>query len=464
MVFSSLIFLFAFLPITLILYFLSRTLKWKNVILLVLSLLFYAYGEPTFVLLMMLSIWLNYMFGIGIQNSPKKAKLILALSCIFNLGLLFVFKYLGFVSQICARFLHTAIVHIALPIGISFFTFQAMSYVIDVYRGSTKAQQSIVSLGLYIAFFPQLIAGPIVRYNTIAEAIDFRYHSIDMVASGMCRFIQGLAKKVLLANTLAVIADFAFNNTVHISACMAWLGLIAYTLQIYYDFSGYSDMAIGLAKIFGFTLEENFNYPYFSRSISDFWRRWHISLGRWFRDYVYFPLGGSRVSTKLRLVLNLFIVWSLTGIWHGANYTFVIWGLYYFIFLVIEKIFTIDKKLSNKASMIYRSFTFFIVMFGWLIFRADSIEHIAMYVTRMFDFNNLFGFREQTFISSFGYAIVLGIVLAFPILPYIKSKVANTGLVYAIDIIKPIVYIILFVLIIAALVIGTHNPFIYFQF
>lgn len=464
MVFSSLIFLFAFLPIVATLYFLPWNLRVKNIILLVSSLIFYAYGEPYFVLVMILSIVLNYIFGILIENKRHIAKPILVLSCIFNFGLLFVFKYLGFSSRIFAHFFNTRIVSIALPIGISFFTFQAMSYVVDVYRATTKAQDSIIDLGLYIAFFPQLIAGPIVRYNTIAKEISSRNHNIDMIASGMCRFIQGLAKKVLLANTMAVIADFAFDNTYYISVLMSWLGLIAYTLQIYYDFSGYSDMAIGLAKIFGFHLEENFNYPYISNSISEFWRRWHISLGRWFRDYVYFPLGGSRVDSKFRLVLNLFVVWSLTGIWHGANFTFVLWGIYYFVFISAEKLLGIEKRLNNVSSILYRIFTLLVIMFAWLIFRADNIAHIRQYLFHMFDFSNFIGFREGTFISSYKYALIFGIIFATPIVAFIKKKIENTILSKAFDIIKPIAYIVLFLIVVSALIIGTHNPFIYFQF
>lgn len=464
MVFSSLIFIFAFLPIVALLYFLPTGLKIKNAILLVSSLLFYAYGEPSFVIVMIISIFLNYLFGLGIEKYKKYDKLLLVLSCVLNLGLLFVFKYLGFMSRIFASIWHTPIIQIALPIGISFFTFQAMSYVIDVYRGTSKAQSSIVDLGLFISFFPQLIAGPIVRYNTIAEAIESRTHNIDMAAEGMCRFVRGLAKKVLIANSVAVIADFAFDKTEHISMAMAWLGLIAYAMQIYYDFSGYSDMAIGLAEIFGFKLEENFNYPYISKSISDFWRRWHISLGVWFRDYVYFPLGGSRVNSKLRLVFNLLVVWSLTGIWHGANYTFVFWGLYYFLFIALEKMLNIEKRIKGFAAVLYRVFTIFIVLFGWLIFRADSLAHVQLYISKLFNFANIIGFRESTFIQSFWYTLLAGLLFSFPIVPYFKQKIESSRLIFALDVLKPIAYIAIFVIIISALIIGTHNPFIYFQF
>lgn len=464
MVFSSLIFIFAFLPIVALLYFLPFGLKTKNIILLVASLLFYAYGEPSFVLVMMASIFLNYLFGLGIKKYKQHDKLFLVMACLFNLGLLFVFKYLGFISRIFASVWNTTIIQIALPIGISFFTFQALSYVIDVYRGTTEAQSSIIDLGLYIAFFPQLIAGPIVRYNTIAEAIDSREHSVDIAADGMCRFLRGLAKKVLIANTLAVIADFAFEHTEQISMAMAWLGLISYAMQIYYDFSGYSDMAIGLAKIFGFNLEENFNYPYISKSVSDFWRRWHISLGRWFRDYLYFPLGGSRVESKWRLLFNLFVVWTLTGIWHGANFTFALWGLYYFFFIAIEKLLNIEKRLSGVGTAVYRLFTIIVVLFGWLIFRADSLVQVQIYLRQMFNFTNVIGFREGTFIQSFWYALLAGILFSVPIAPYIKSKFSSGTIAKVMDIVKPVVYIVLFIITISALVIGTHNPFIYFQF
>ena len=354
MLFSSSTFLFAFLPIVIFIYyvFLRNHRNLQNIFLLIASLIFYAWGEVAFVFVMMLSIIANYFFGLFVSRAKNtnKKKLPLVLSIVFNLSILFVFKYLVFtLTNINALFgANLAIPNIALPIGISFFTFQAMSYVIDVYRGE-EAQKSILNVGLYISFFPQLIAGPIVRYKTVAYQILHRKESFDDFSSGVCRFIIGMGKKVLLANSLAVVADAAFDGDIaNTSASFAWLGAIAYTMQIFFDFSGYSDMAIGLGKMFGFKFLENFDYPYISGSITEFWRRWHISLGSWFRDYVYFPLGGSRVKSKGRLIFNLFVVWLLTGIWHGANWTFIIWGLMYFVLLVIEKLTGMHKSAKLK--------------------------------------------------------------------------------------------------------------------
>lgn len=325
MLFSSLIFIYAFLPLVCILYFIPWPLKIKNLILSVSSIFFYAFGEPRFVLVMLLSILVNFFLGLLVDRARggRQARLWLICAVVFNIGLLFVYKYLGFSSYLLSQWLPVPLIRIVLPIGISFFTFQALSYVIDVYRGDAKVQKNPLDLALFIAFFPQIIAGPIVRYYTIDAAIRCRSHSLADAAEGLERFLVGLFKKVLLANNLALIADEAFAHTPQISMAMAWLGLLAYAMQIFFDFAGYSDMAIGLARIFGFHLEENFNYPYISRSVSEFWRRWHISLGIWFRDYVYFPLGGSRDGLK-RTIRNLLIVWVLTGIWHGANTTFAV--------------------------------------------------------------------------------------------------------------------------------------------
>ncbi|NMD37533.1 MAG: MBOAT family protein, partial [Christensenellaceae bacterium] len=345
MLFSSLIFIYAFLPTVSILYFIPWNLKIKNFILLIFSLIFYAWGEPIFVLIMISSIIANWFFGLLVDKyrGTIKAKISIVLTCVFNLGMLFIYKYLGFTTSLLSTIFPIEVIKITLPIGISFFTFQAMSYVIDVYRDDAKVQKSVFDVGLFVSFFPQLIAGPIVRYNTIAEEINYREHHISEMAAGFKRFLVGLFKKILLANSLAVVADYAFGQISTLSASMAWFGIIAYSFQIFYDFSGYSDMAIGLAKVFGFNLEENFNYPYISKSVSEFWRRWHISLGTWFKDYLYFPLGGSRVETKGKLIRNLFIVWFLTGVWHGANVTFILWGLMYFVILIFEKLTGIPK-------------------------------------------------------------------------------------------------------------------------
>ncbi|MEG2421432.1 MAG: MBOAT family O-acyltransferase, partial [Oscillospiraceae bacterium] len=335
MLFSSSVFLFAFLPIVLLCYFgpLRGKRRGQNLFLLVSSLFFYAWGEPWFVLVMMGSIAANYGFGLWVARQKERGesyRVPMVLAVVSNLTLLFLFKYLTFVlTNLRGLGLPMMVPVIALPIGISFFTFQAMSYVIDVARGHGEAQRSILNVGLYVSFFPQLIAGPIVKYETVADQIMNREETWEDFSAGISRFLVGLGKKVLLSNQLAVVADAAFNFGGDLSVSFAWLGALAYSLQIFLDFSGYSDMAIGLGRLFGFHFLENFNYPYLSTSITDFWRRWHISLGTWFRDYVYIPLGGNRTSKRVH-IRNLFVVWLLTGIWHGANWTFVAWGLFYF--------------------------------------------------------------------------------------------------------------------------------------
>lgn len=352
MLFSSSVFLFLFLPVVLLVYYLPlrRWRQGQNVFLLLASLGFYAWGEPWFVLVMLGSILANYGFGLWVDACKRAGRtcappLVTALAV--NLGILFVFKYLTFTLGILNRLGAAFVIPgIELPIGISFFTFQALSYVLDVHRDRGEVQRSPLKVGLYISFFPQLIAGPIVKYETVAQQIDHRKEIWADFSAGCSRFIVGLGKKVLLSNQLAVVADRAFGQGDGLSASFAWLGALCYTLQIYYDFSGYSDMAIGLGKMFGFHFLENFNYPYISRSITEFWRRWHISLSTWFRDYVYFPLGGSRVNSKAKHIRNLFVVWLLTGVWHGANWTFLAWGLFYFVLLVLEKYGGLGRGLS----------------------------------------------------------------------------------------------------------------------
>lgn len=330
MVFSEVVFCFLFLPLLLILYYIpGLKMFYKNLILLIASLLFYAWGEPRYVLLLILSVVFNYFMGLSLEvqstNDAKRRKFLLGLAVFVNLLMLVIFKYLTFIMGNINEILHTNInFHVKLPIGISFYTFQAISYLVDVYRGQ-KAQRNVMNVGLYLALFPQLVAGPIVRYKTIEYEINYRKENFEEFSKGVCRFIIGLCKKIILADSVAIIANICFEDAKSLSVPMAWLGAIAFTFQIYYDFSGYSDMAIGLGNMFGFHFPENFNYPYCAHSVRDFWRRWHLSLSSWFRDYVYIPLGGSKCNKK-RLLWNLFIVWSLTGIWHGANWTFVVWG------------------------------------------------------------------------------------------------------------------------------------------
>lgn len=467
MLFSSTTFLFFFLPFTILIYYtlLKNKRRAQNIFLCIISLIFYAWGEPSFVLVMLASIVLNYFFGQYIgknQNCNTKRKMALILSIIFNISILFVFKYLSFfitsINQISG--LNLAVPNIALPIGISFFTFQAMSYVIDVYRGE-EYQKSILNLGLYISFFPQLIAGPIVRYGTVAQQIKYRKETIDDFSSGVYRFIIGLGKKVLLANTMAVVADTFFDGQVSdLSISSAWIGAFAYTLQIFLDFSGYSDMAIGLGKMFGFCFLDNFNYPYISTSITEFWRRWHISLGTWFRDYLYFPLGGSRVKSKSRLIFNLFIVWFLTGIWHGANWTFISWGLIYFVLLVIEKLSGIHK--AKKLKLIRFLYTIFFVIIGWVIFRATSIQNAIAYIGAMFgSTGSLIDNTALFYLKENAICFVISIIVSTPVLRWIYKRYFNNKVGH---IIVAILLILIFLTSVVYIVKGTYNPFIYFNF
>lgn len=471
MVFSSLVFIFIFLPVTLILYYLSSD-KFKNTTLLFVSLLFYAWGEPKYVFLMIGSIITNYIFGIKItSNNNRENKFWLIISVIFNISLLIIFKYSNFlVDSINALFnTNLNILEVSLPLGISFFTFQTMSYVIDVYRNEAKVQENIFDLALYISLFPQLVAGPIVRYQTVDYQINKRSHTINKFADGIERFIVGLGKKVIFSNQLGLIADNVFASQVtNLSTLEAWLGIICYTLQIYFDFSGYSDMAVGLGKMFGFDFLENFNYPYISQSVSEFWRRWHISLGSWFRDYVYIPLGGNRVSS-IKQYRNLFVVWLLTGIWHGADWSFMIWGLYYGILIAIEKAFL--GELLKKLPKIYRHiYLIFLVMIGWVFFRAENIGQAFEFIKVLsgLSSNKLYDISFINYINEFGYIIILAIVFVTPILPKIKSlirlkheKLIENDFVYMF---KSLSLISLMFIVVVILINSTYNPFLYFRF
>ena len=461
MVFSSGIFLFLFLPIVLLIYYnpLIRSRSFRNIFLFLASIIFYAWGEPVYVLLMLSSIVVNWLFGRCIM-AGKNSTVIAALAVVYNLAFLFVFKYLDFAITNCNNLLNLSIplFGIELPIGISFYTFQAMSYVIDVKRKPELAQRSLLNVGLYIACFPQLIAGPIVRYETVAQQIRERTESWNDVTVGLRRFLWGLAKKVILANNLAKFADLAFDGT-ELSTALAWLGAAAYMLQIYFDFSGYSDMAIGLGRMFGFRFDENFNYPYAASSITDFWRRWHISLSTWFRDYVYIPLGGNRVRPA-RHILNLFLVWLLTGIWHGANWTFILWGLIYFLLLMLEK-YTPLKRVPKLFGHLY---TLLAVCLCWVLFRAASLSSALEYLKAMFGAAPLGiwdGNASIVLTNGFVY-FLLGAILSFPIVPYFAKKTFVQ---------KPVVQYLLafFQLLVFLLTIGfilssSYDPFIYFNF
>ena len=474
MLFSSTIFIFGFLPLVLFIYyaFLRKTTKAKNIFLFLASLFFYAWGEPRYIILLVFSIIINWLFGLAVdkyRDNKIKSKLFLVLMAMSNISLLVVFKYLGFIlNNINSLFNANIIVpEIKLPIGVSFFTFQAISYVVDVYRKNGKVQKNIMNVGLYLSFFPQLIAGPIVRYETISEQIENRKETIQGFSKGVYRFLIGLFKKVLISNQMAMIADVAFDNG-PTSIMFAWLGAIAYMIQIYFDFSGYSDMAIGLGKMFGFEFNENFNYPYIAKSVTDFWRRWHISLSTWFRDYVYIPLGGSKCS-KNRAFFNMFIVWLLTGIWHGASWNFIIWGLFYFIVLFMEKSILKDriKEVDNFHWLwraLLRIYTITVVLFGWIIFRSSTLSDIGLYVKSMFGLTNL-PFTDINFVSFFDSKLVyliFGIVFSFPLFPKIEKIIDKNKIVSCI--IFPICFACAYLLTISFLVKGTYNPFIYFNF
>ena len=458
MVFSSTIFLFLFFPALFFLYYnpFFKGRKFRNIVLLIASLFFYAWGEPVFVFLMIISIIISWFLGLLLQKNHSKVTL--SIGILYYLLILFIFKYLSFFASQLGILLNKdfSFIDIALPIGISFFSFQLMSYLFDIYYGKVNAQRNPLYVGLYISFFPQLIAGPIIRYNQIEKEIVDRTETKENVICGMQRFIYGLAKKVLIANYIAQIADNIFYLK-DMSVLTAWFGAIVYTLQIYFDFSGYSDMAIGLGRIFGFHFPENFNYPYIAKSITEFWRRWHISLSTWFRDYVYIPLGGNRVK-KSRWVLNLFVVWLLTGIWHGANWTFILWGLIYFAFLLMEKLTGFSKKIG-RLSHIY---TLVVVILAWVIFRSDSISCAGSYIGKMFGIGSK-GFCDATFLNAFIKTkgiVIIGIVAATPLfkklIGYLRLK--------KLEFIENIWIIIIFIASLLQIISSSYNPFIYFNF
>ena len=476
MVFSRLIFLFLFLPITLALYYASDN-RIKNFMLLIASLFFYSWGEPVYIFLMIFSIIVDYIHGLKVEKyinlgKKKKAFKFVVSSAIINLLLLGFFKYSDFlIMNINALFdLHISLLNLPLPIGISFYTFQTMSYTIDIYRGEAKAQKNILNFGTYVSLFPQLVAGPIVRYQTIADQINNRTHSLEKFAEGVNRFVFGLGKKVILANQLAVIADGVFtSNLSTVSVYESWLGIVCYTLQIYFDFSGYSDMAIGLGKMFGFDFLENFNYPYISQTVSEFWRRWHISLGSWFRDYVYIPLGGSRVS-NLKLYRNLFIIWFLTGIWHGANWTFVLWGLYFGLFIALEKAFLQDLLLKVPR-LVRHIYLLLIVMIGWVLFRSETMTEAFNYLKVMFGSgsNALINDSFKIYLIDYWYIILFSMIVSTPVIKQLKTVIKNTNIKKNVD--SDIAYffhsltlVTCMFIVVIMLCSSSYNPFLYFRF
>ena len=466
MVFSSLLFLTLFLPITIALYY-ALPEKAKNVLLLIVSLVFYAWGEPVYVFLMLITTLYIWCFGLLIEkcNEQKKkllARVLLILCLVFSLGTLAYYKYADFILGNIALLIPIQNTAPALPIGISFYTFQALSYAIDVYRGDVKAQRSYINFAMYISLFPQLIAGPIVRYADIEHQLAHRKHSYKNMYLGIRRFTVGLCKKVLFANQIGLLWDTlsASNN---LSVLGAWLGAIAFALQIYFDFSAYSDMAIGLGKMFGFDFTENFLYPYQSNSITDFWRRWHITLGTWFREYVYIPLGGNRKG-KLRLLLNLFIVWSLTGLWHGADWQFLLWGIYYFLFLTLEKVFLLNR-MDRWPTILRRLYTLLIVVIGWVMFASTDLTSAGTFYKAMFGIGVPLVDKTAIFLLSGNALLLLVLFVGVTALPKRALTTIRKHLRPAyFEVCIYVCCILLLWLCIAFLVADTYNPFLYFRF
>ena len=467
MVFSSSIFLFVFLPITITIYYLLND-KFKNVWLLIASLFFYSWGEPKYILLIIASILINYVFGLIIEKlareyNRKYRKFALVMIVTIDLVTLGIFKYLDFAIANINRFVNKDIPlrNIALPIGISFFSFQIMSYVIDVYRGE-KAQRNILDLGLYIALFPQLIAGPIVRYSDIRDQLRNRSHSIDKFYKGVILFMIGFSKKILIADQLSPLVDKIFDGN-GFSAYVAWVGAIAYTLQIYFDFSGYSDMARGLGNIFGFEFMENFNYPYVSSSIKEFWRRWHISLSTWFRDYLYIPMGGSRCSTS-RQIINLLVVFFLTGLWHGASWNFIIWGLYYAAFLIAERLF-LGKYLEKAPNAIEHAYALVVVVIGWIFFKAPGASSALHYIANLFRID---GSSWADLVSNLNrqyiFCLIVGVIFSIPFGKKIFESCIRDDIALYRRIISVFSVFVVFIIAISYMVGSGFSPFLYFRF
>ena len=462
MVFSSITFLFYFLPIVIGIYYIVPN-KLKNIVLLLASIFFYFYGEPKYVLIMLLSITCTYIFGILIDEYKKYSKLFLAISICLIAGILVYFKYMNFIIENINLWLSNRIdfIYVVLPIGISFYTFQLISYIIDVYRGQAKVQKNILKLAMYISLFPQLIAGPIVRYTTIEEQLENRKYSFEKFALGVRRFVIGLGKKVLIANVLGELIN-VFLATKDSSILFYWMYGIANMLQIYFDFSGYSDMAIGLGKMFGFEFLENFNYPYIATSITDFWRRWHISLSSWFRDYIYIPLGGNRVS-KIKWIRNILIVWLLTGLWHGSAWNFIIWGLYFGILLIIEKIF-LNKYLEKLPKILSRIYVLIMVMISFIIFSGENINQIIQNIGGLVGCagSNFTSKESLYYFKSYLVVFIVAIIGATPIFKNIIQNRKNID--KFINILEPIYLLLIFVISTSYIIDGSFNPFLYFRF
>ncbi|MDU3722279.1 MAG: MBOAT family O-acyltransferase [Clostridium celatum] len=458
MVFSSILFIFRFLPIAMGIYFLTPK-KFKNLSLLVLSLVFYSWGEPKYFFIMIISIFIDYFVSRGIEKYRTNKKISIALLCTsitFNLGMLFFFKYFNFFLENINNIFNLSLnyVKITLPLGISFYTFQTMSYTIDVFLGKVKAEKNIINFGAFVCLFPQLIAGPIVKYTDINKELKNREVNLNQIQDGVELFILGLGSKVLIANNIGAlwteIETIGFSN---ISTILAWMGVLAFAFQIYFDFSGYSLMAIGLGKMLGFNFPRNFNYPYISRSITEFWRRWHITLGSWFREYVYIPLGGNRVG-KYRLYFNLFVVWFLTGFWHGASYNFILWGLYFFVLISIEKAGIL--KFLNRHKIFSHIYALFFIIMGWALFAVVDLNQLKILIQRMFTLNN--SLEWLYYIRNYGITFIVAGIFSTPLISNLYKKIVKS------EVINTIVLIIILLLCIAYLVDASYNPFLYFRF
>lgn len=464
MVFSSLVFLFAYLPITLLAYYLVPR-QGRNIFLFIVNLIFYGWGEPKLVLLMVFNIFFNYIGGWLVDKyraDAKKKKLFLILTCVLDIGILAVFKYTGMITETLNMlpFLNIPELKISLPIGISFYTFQTMSYVIDVYRDDAPVSKNFINFGTYVALFPQLIAGPIVRYRDVAEQLVNRRETLEMFTRGVKLFMVGLAKKVIIANTMGTLTTNIFATTDENGVVGTWVGMIAYTFQIYFDFSGYSDMACGLGNMLGFEFLKNFNYPYIAKSITDFWRRWHISLSTWFKEYVYIPLGGNRKGVK-RQILNLLIVWGLTGLWHGAAYNFVLWGLYYGLLLILEK-FVLKKFLDRLPSFVQHIYTLFIVIIGWGLFYFTDVGQLGEFMVDLFNFGNgICGNQAFNLIMSNLPMLIIAAVASTPLAAMLYNRFEHTRFMWI-----PETLYCMGVLAVstASLVNQSYNPFLYFRF
>ncbi len=464
MVFSSLVFLFAYLPFTLLAYYLVPR-QGRNIFLFIVNLIFYGWGEPKLVLLMVFNIFFNYLGGYLVDKyrmDQKKKKLFLVLTCILDIGILAVFKYTGMITDTLNMlpFLNIPDLQISLPIGISFYTFQTMSYVVDVYRDDAPVSKNFIDFGTYVALFPQLIAGPIVRYRDVAYQLKHRRETLEQFTRGVMLFFFFLGKKVLIANQMGTLTTAIFSTTDQNGVVGTWVGIIAYTFQIYFDFSGYSDMACGLGNMLGFEFLKNFNYPYIAKSITDFWRRWHISLSTWFKEYVYIPLGGNRKGVK-RQIINLLIVWGLTGLWHGASYNFILWGLYYGVLLILEK-FVLKRFLDKLPSAVQHIYTMFIVIIGWGLFYFTDMGQLGEFLTDLFNFGNgICGDQALNLILSYLPVLIAAALASTPIAAKLFTRVQNTKFIW---IPETLYCTFIFLISTASLVDQSYNPFLYFRF